>query len=81
MMFYGDTRGLDSVFCALDARHTGAMGAAIELSGGFYSVTDDPASTVRAGGRQLLNRAFKRVKCMIFSLINYLERFVVVVSA
>lgn len=59
----------------------GAVDAAENLSFFFNAMADDPAIAVWAGWRERVNRAFKAVEHMPFSVGDELERFIVIIPA
>jgi hypothetical protein len=58
----------------------GAMLAAKKVSIGFQSVTDDPATAVSTGRRQLLDRTLETVKRIGFAIHRDFKAFVVRVA-
>jgi hypothetical protein len=59
----------------------GAVGAAEHPISDFYSVTDDAAGTVSAGGCHRRNCTFKTVESVALAADDYIKAFVVLVSA
>jgi hypothetical protein len=57
------------------------MDAAKDLSVFFNAMSDNPASAVRALGRQGMDRALKAVEYMRCSRESHLEGLIVVISA
>jgi hypothetical protein len=62
------------VFDAADACLPGAVGAAEKSLFGFDAVTDNSAAAVRANGRELMNRAFKRIENVPLARRNNFKR-------
>jgi hypothetical protein len=63
--------------CVIDERgnsqHAGAARAAEHLAIRFHTVANDPAPTVVANGRQLVNRALEAIKDVTLSCSDDLE--------
>ncbi len=72
---------LSTILEAGRTRLTRTMGTTIDRGIYLHSVSDNPAAAVRAGGRQRLNRTFKRIKCMRLAPDKNLKGLIVVVSA
>jgi hypothetical protein len=57
------------------------MNAAIDLSIGFHTMSDDPAVTVWADRRQRVDRAFEAVECVMLSVYDHFKRLVIFIFA
>jgi len=60
---------------------TRTMNAAIDLSIGFYAVTDDPTVAMRADRCKRMDCAFEAVECVMLSRYDHFKRLVVVILA
>jgi hypothetical protein len=59
----------------------GAVGATVELVVAFNPMPDYATSTVEAGRRKCLNRAFEAVKRIALPFHNNIKAFVVIILA
>jgi hypothetical protein len=65
----------------MDAILFGTMGTAEEDTIHLHAMTDDPAATMRARGRQGVDGAFKAIEYMRFTVLAHLKTFVILVAA
>ncbi len=57
------------------------MNAAIDLSVGFHTVTDDSAFAVRADRRQRVDRALEAIEGVMLPANDYFKRLVIFIFA
>jgi hypothetical protein len=74
------TRGLGAIADIFRTRLARTVGAAVDGSVDFHTVSDDAASAMRAGGRKGLDGTLKGIKGMSLAPDQDLKGFVVVVS-
>lgn len=65
------------IFHLSDSMLAGTMSTAIEDTIGFHAVTDDPATAVRAGGRQGVDGTFEAIEDMRLAVDPDFKTFVV----
>src|SRR6266540_5905534 len=70
-------RFLYPIFKLVDSMLTGTVGTAVKDTIRLHAVTDDPATAVRAGWCQCMDRTFKAIEDMRLTSDPHLKTFIV----